>query len=156
MRFLLDGSAGDEFAQTVKIKVNSPPDCTKAVPSEKEIWPANHKFVEIEIARVTDPDGDPVTIEITKITQDEPVDTEGDGQFSPDGKGVGTSTAEVRAERSGTKKVPGDGRVYLISFEASDGQGGSCTGEVAVGVPHDRRGEPAVDSRPPSVDSTEE
>lgn len=30
-----------------------------------------------------------------------------------------------------------DGRVYHVSFSASDGQGGSCTGAATIGVPHD-------------------
>ena len=49
----------------------------------------------------------------------------------PDGRGVGTGTAELRAERSGS----GDGRVYTIGFTADDGSGGTCTGSVTVAVP---------------------
>lgn len=124
---------------------NVPPDCSDAAPSVTTIWPPNNKFVPIQVLGVTDPDGDPVSIVIDSIWQDEPVDTFGDGRFVPDGQGVGTATAEVRAERSGTAKVPGDGRVYHIGFTASDGQGGTCSGEVLVGVPHDLRGEPPVD-----------
>ena len=49
----------------------------------------------------------------------------------------------VRAERSGT----GDGRVYRIAFDGSDGAGGTCSGTVTVGVPHDqRKGSTPVDS----------
>lgn len=33
----------------------------------------------------------------------------------------------------------GNGRVYQISFSADDGQGGSCTGAVTVGVPHSQK-----------------
>jgi hypothetical protein len=51
----------------------------------------------------------------------------------------------VRAERSGTKKVSNNGRVYEIFFEASDVGGKSCTGSVKVGVPHDQGKGPAVD-----------
>lgn len=40
----------------------------------------------------------------------------------------------MRSERSGK----GNGRVYQINFTAEDGQGGSCTGIVQVGVPHDK------------------
>jgi hypothetical protein len=60
----------------------------------------------------------------------------GPGKNHPDGKGVGTSTAEVRAERDGK----GDGRVYHIGFTADDGNGGTCSGVVLVGVPHDKGG----------------
>ncbi|SRR6266852_8468160 len=55
-----------------------------------------------------------------------------------DGFGVGTSQAAVRAERIGTPQAPGDGRVYHIRYRASDSVGGTCSGEVTVGVPHDQ------------------
>ena len=100
---------------------------------------------------VTDPDGDPVTITILGITSDEATATDlgaGGAKHAPDADGIGTDTASVRAERSGTKKVPGDGRVYVISFTASDGRGGECEGSVIVKVPHDQSDKtcPAVDS----------
>lgn len=124
---------------------NEPPDCSTAVPSIATIWPPNHKFVSIDVLGVTDADDDPVSIVIESIWQDEPVDSYGDGSFAPDGQGIGSETAELRAERAGTKKIPGDGRVYHIYFTADDGQGGSCMGEVLVGVPHDQRSTPPLD-----------
>ena len=128
---------------------NQPPDCSVAAPSVDLIWPPNHKFVPIDIVGVTDPDGDPISITIDSIYQDEPVDTYGDGRFTPDGQGVGTSTAEVRAERSGTKAVPGNGRVYHIGFTADDSYGGMCSGTVSVGVPHDQgQGATPIDEGP--------
>jgi len=120
---------------------NDDPDCSGAFPSVSTLWPPNHKMKSITIANVTDPDGDNVTITIDNIFQDEPTNGLGDGDQSPDGAGIGTSTAEVRAERSGI----GDGRVYHISFTADDGNGGTCTGEVLVSVPHDQGGAAAVD-----------
>lgn len=120
---------------------NDEPDCSAAAPSVATLWPPNHKMQSVTIEGVTDPDGDEVTVTITSIFQDEPTNGLGDGDQSPDGAGVGTSTAEVRSERSGT----GDGRVYHIMFTADDGAGGSCTGEVLVTVPHDKSGAAAVD-----------
>ena len=73
------------------------------------------------------------------------MDALGDGRFAPDGAGVGTTTAYVRAERSGTKKMGGNGRVYQIGFIADDGNGGACSGEVLVGVPHDQNTAPIDD-----------
>jgi hypothetical protein len=110
-----------------------PPDCSGAVASVSKVWPPNHKWVDIQILGVVDPDGDPVTITITGITQDEPVTSQGSGNTVPDGDGIGTSVARVRAERSGL----GNGRVYKISFDADDGKGGVCSGSVNVCVPHD-------------------
>ena len=141
-------------SDTATFTPNRPPECSMATPSQGTIWPPNNKFVPITVLGVTDPDGDAVTISIDKIFQDEPLDTFGDGNFTPDGKGVGTATAEVRAERSGTKKVPGNGRFYHIYFTATDLYGLSCSGEVKAAVPHDQNktpidGGPLYDSTTP-------
>ncbi|MEW6574608.1 MAG: VWA domain-containing protein [Bacillota bacterium] len=113
---------------------NSPPDCSGAVASLSQLWPPNHKMEAIQILNVTDPDGDLVTITITGITQDEPVSGLGSGDTAPDGSGIGTDMAWVRAERDGGS----NGSVYRISFIASDGRGGESSASVLVGVPHDQ------------------
>ena len=115
---------------------NQPPNCNGATPSISTIWPPNHKMINVTIQGVTDPDGDPVTINIDQIKQNEPTDGTGDGHTCPDGAGIGTSTAQVRAERS----AQGNGRVYTIYFTASDGNGGSCQGSVTVCVPKSGNG----------------
>ncbi|MGQ0792131.1 MAG: hypothetical protein ACT4NJ_07935 [Nitrosopumilaceae archaeon] len=114
---------------------NQDPDCSGAIPNQASLFPPNHKMSDITISGVTDADGDTVTLTIDGITQDEPTNGLGDGDTSPDGNGLGTDTAQIRAERSGT----GDGRVYEISFTADDGNGGMCTGSVSVDVPHDKK-----------------
>ncbi len=132
-----DGAAGaDQGSAYVFVAVNQSPDCSGASPSISKIWPPNHQFVNVTIQGVTDPDGDPVTITIDQIKQDEPTDGTGDGHTCPDGQGIGTSTAQIRAERSGQ----GNGRVYTIFFTASDGNGGSCQGSVTVCVPRSNNG----------------
>lgn len=133
---------------------NRPPDCSGAGASLSQLWPPNHQFVDVSIAGVTDPDGDPVAITITGIHQDEPVNSVGDGNTCPDGSGVGSSVAHVRAERTGVPRAPGDGRVYHIAFTASDGRGGTCTGAVTTCVPHDQRPRDACVDEGPQFDST--
>jgi hypothetical protein len=128
-----DGIIDGPILFDLTLVANLDPVCTDAYPSVSAIWPPNHKFVSVEILGVTDPDGDPTTITIDSIFQDEPVDELGDGNTVPDGQGVGTPIAEVRSERSGT----GNGRAYHIGFTATDEFGGACSGEVVVGVPHD-------------------
>jgi hypothetical protein len=128
---------------------NSAPECDAAAASVASLWPPNHDFAPIGIVGVTDPDGDEVSIAVTGITQDEAVDAPGSGNTAPDGRGVGSATAEVRAERAGG----GNGRVYAISFTAEDGNGGSCSGAVSVGVPKSQGSGAAVDSGQ-SFDST--
>jgi TolB-like protein len=119
------------------------PDTSQAQPSVTTLWPPDHKMHSASILGVTDPDGDPITIRIDRIRQDEPTDRVGDGDTCPDAQGVGTATAKLRAERSGA----GNGRVYRIFFTATDGRGGSTPGVVKVSVSHDQ-GHSAVDDGP--------
>ncbi|HZC49228.1 MAG TPA: hypothetical protein VE244_09225, partial [Nitrososphaeraceae archaeon] len=88
---------------------------------------------------VIDPEGDPITIRIISIFQDEPTKLN-PGDPSPDGTGIGTSIAQVRAERLGA----GDGRIYTIEFAADDGKGEMCNGQIEVSVPISQ-GQPAYD-----------
>jgi hypothetical protein len=111
--------------------------CSAARPSANLLWPPNHAFVPIQIAGVQDPDGDPLTLNVTSIQQSEPVDTTGDGRTEIDGAGVGTANPSVRAERSG-KGLAKSGRLYFINFTATDTKQGACSGTVVVGVPHDQ------------------
>ncbi len=119
--------------------VNDPPSCELAVADPGSLWPPTHKMIPVAVAGVVDPDGGttPVTVQITGVTQDEPVDGLGDGDSSPDAV-VQASAPEgsvlVRAERAGS----GNGRVYLVGFIASDGLD-SCQGSVAVAVPQSRQ-----------------
>ncbi|WNG21056.1 hypothetical protein [Cystobacter fuscus] len=122
---------------------NQPPVCTQAVPTLTSLWPPNHQLVDVGILGIVDADGDAVSVSISGITQDEPVIGQGSGNTTPDGEGLGTSVARLRAERSGN----GNGRVYTVQFTASDGKGGSCTGSVQVAVPHSQ-GKAAVDDGP--------
>ena len=116
-------------------------DCTTAFTVPDLIFPPNHRFVPVSVSGVTAPDGVSVTITITGITQDEPLNGDKDGNTCPDADGVGTDTALVRAERGGL----GDGRVYHISFRADDNQGDECEGSVTVCVPNMRAPDGCVD-----------
>lgn len=122
------------------LPVNHSPDCSGARAAVARLWPPDHHFVPIEIVGITDPDGDPITITVTDITQDEPVDAQADGGTYPDGL-IANGGALVRAERS----ARGNGRVYVISFTATDDQGASCDGSVTVCVPHDQHQAACID-----------
>ena len=111
---------------------NSAPDCSGAVAAEPSLWPPDKKMAPVGITGVTDPEGDPVTITVIGITQDEPV-TENGNPVHPercaDGEIV-DGIAHVRAQFDGG----GNGRVYRVAFVGSDGGGGHCQGSVAVCV----------------------
>lgn len=126
----LDGWYVDDV-NVYSCEPNVAPDCSGAVASSPTLWPANHKYKSIDVLGVTESEGDAFTITIDSIYQDEAVNANGSGNTAPDGEGVGTSTAQVRAERVNN----GNGRVYTIGFTAEDAYGGTCSGVVEVGVP---------------------
>ena len=46
------------------------------------LWPATHELQLVTLSGATDPDGDPVTLTATGVTQDEPVNGIADGRCS--------------------------------------------------------------------------
>ncbi|MBI5931911.1 MAG: glycoside hydrolase family 16 protein [Chloroflexi bacterium] len=139
---------GDEILYVDYVRLsqqpaNVPPDCSNAAPSRNSLWPPNHQLVNIDILGITDTDNDPFIITINSIFQDEPTNGNGDGDTAPDGFGLGSSAASVRAERAGN----GNGRVYHIGYTATDPAGASCSGEVFVRVNHNKKSE-AIDDGP--------
>lgn len=132
----LDVEVSADLSDATCTPPNDPPACEGAVAEPGQLWPPNHKWNDIAIGGITDPNGDEVAVVIDSIFQDEPTDARGngDGNTCPDGRGIGGSVAEVRAERAGGA----DGRVYHIGFTATDSNGATCQGTVPVCVPHDQ------------------
>jgi hypothetical protein len=121
---------------------NSPPDCSGATLLAKPNWPPNHKMANMLINGVTDPDGDPVSILITSVYQDETAFGPGN-PHCPDAV-ISGNTVLLRRERFGT----GNGRVYAVTFTATD-LGASCTGTLSsFCVPHDQGNTTCVDDGP--------
>jgi predicted extracellular nuclease len=137
--------ASDHDPLLVGLDLNATPDCSAAAPSRATLWPPRHRFVSVSIGGVADDDD--VSIAITSVFQDEPVDAPGgaDGSTSPDAVIGFGGTVDLRAERDET----GNGRVYHVSFVATDPLGQACTGTVAVGVARSQgKTGPAVDDGP--------
>lgn len=114
---------------------NAAPDCSGVAPSTRRLWPPNHKFKLVTLHGATDADNDPLTLEITAVTQDEPV--AGHGRYrGPDARRKERANGvELRVERDGN----GNGRAYRLEFTVSDGHGGECSGTALAGVPHDKK-----------------
>ncbi|MGB8507963.1 MAG: hypothetical protein WCD76_06150 [Pyrinomonadaceae bacterium] len=113
---------------------NTAPNCAAARASVAVLPNKHERMIPVSIQGVNDPNGDPVTIRIDRIMQDEPTNTNfKKREHCPDAQIVGTTTALLRAERD----KHGDGRVYTIFFTASDGKGGVCQGTVKVSVPRE-------------------
>jgi len=128
------------MASTRVTVVHQNPVCTAAQPSQPVLWTPNHKLIGVQILGVTDQDNLSTTIAVTSVTQDEPLNGLGDGDTSPDAVIQGQGVL-LRAERAGG----GNGRVYQVTFTATDSKGGTCNGTMTVSVPLDKQGT-AVDN----------
>lgn len=131
------------------VRTNAAPSCDAAVPDVTEIWPPNGRFVPVTITGVTDPDGDAVSIVVTEVRQDEQPEFVQPGNRCGDARGIGTSEVSLAANREGS----GDGRVYHLFMQASDGRGGSCQKTLTVCVPHDQ-GQNSCGDQGPLFDSS--
>jgi hypothetical protein len=103
------------------------------------LWSADHKLVTIAATVASSDLCDPSpTFVLTSIASDEEDDGLGDGDTSADVQGAALGTADtsfqLRAERSGA----GDGRVYTVSYTASDASGNTSGATATVEVPHSR------------------
>ncbi len=139
--------ASDHDPLLVGLDLDAAPTCSDAVVAPATLWPPRHKFVSVTVGGVTDAEGDAISVDVTSVFQDEPVDAPGDadGSTAPDAAGLGSATVDLRAERDDR----GNGRVYHVAFRATDANGQTCAGTVLVSVPRSQgRNGAAVDDGP--------
>jgi hypothetical protein len=134
----------DQCNQTIEVVDTTPPEISVSV-SPDELWPPNHKMVVISPAITAADNCDPSPlIELQSITTNEGDetntyepnydDTQGDGHTVDDIQVDGNGTISLRAERSGN----GNGRIYTITYAATDACGNSSLASATVEVPHNK------------------
>jgi hypothetical protein len=112
------------------------------------IWPPNKKYTTINVADLVAGASDGcdgsvslASVVIAKVTSDEGVAADNDIIIA-----AGCKSVQLRADSDGK----GDGRIYTITFRATDAAGNSSTLARKVSVPHDQgangNGAPAIDS----------
>src|SRR5262249_4628087 len=113
-----------------------PPNLSVSV-SPGQLFPSNHKLVPITVTVVaTDTcDASPV-VRLVSIRSNEPDNGLGDGDQPQDIQGPASGTDHrqfpLRSERGGT----GPGRVYTITYSATDASGNTTVRQATVTVPH--------------------
>src|SRR5919106_4743582 len=98
------------------------------------LWPPNHKYVTVQAATLVSDDRDPSpTVELVSVTSNEPDNAPGDedGNTTEDIVIVDDDTFHLRAERS----EDGSGRIYTITYLATDACGNAATASASVLVP---------------------
>lgn len=119
---------------TVTVVDTTPPEITASA-TPNILWPPNHKYVEVKINVTVYDKCDPSpTLKFVSITSNEPDNDVGDGNTVNDIVIMNDFTFNLRAERSGT----GSGRIYTVTYEATDASGNYVTATVTIEVPHNQ------------------
>jgi hypothetical protein len=111
----------DEIAPTLEVSVT--PDT---------LWPPDHTYVEVKATVVAADNFDPnPSVTLVSVTSNEPDNGDDDGDTVDDIVIVDDFTFNLRAERSGI----GTGRVYTITYQATDACGNVTEQSATVSVP---------------------
>jgi predicted extracellular nuclease len=111
----------------------TPPTLTVGV-SPDRLWPPNHKYVTVQATvAASDNSGTAPTVQLVSVTSSEPDDAPGgaDGATTQDVVIVDDDTFRLRAERDET----GSGRVYTVTYRATDACGNATVATAEVTVP---------------------
>lgn len=117
--------------------------CTDATPPSLSVdatpavlWPPNHAYQTVTATVLVADNADPhPTLVLVSVLSNEPDAGLGGGDTPNDIVIVDKFTFNLRAERSGS----GAGRVYTITYQATDACGNSTTAPATVAVPHSQR-----------------
>ncbi len=111
------------------------PPIVTVISDRSSIWPPNHKMVKIglHVTAKDNIDASPL-IELVGVAISEPEDGQGSGNTAQDVQITAKGEVYVRAERSGR----GNGRIYTITYRATDTNGNVGYGNVKVKVPKSR------------------
>lgn len=124
--------SSDHDAVIVGLNLDGTPPTVNVNPTT--LWPPDHKYTTVKLTVTDNFDPNPA-LQILSVTSNEPDNGLGDGDTPNDIVIVNNTTLQLRAERSGT----GTGRIYTITYKASDAYGNSITKSVTVTVPRDMR-----------------
>ncbi len=127
-----DQAGNVEQIQTIEFKIDKTAPSLPVQLDKTSLWPANHKMVTINTSlNSSDATSGVASVVLTSITSNEPDSGQGDIQANI---GAAATTFSLRAERSGN----GMGRIYTITYTATDKAGNKTVTSVTVTVPHDQ------------------
>jgi hypothetical protein len=134
--FTATDNSGNTRSKTVTVTVvDTTPPVISVTMMPDTLWPPNHKMVDIEATvSASDICDAAPDIKLTGITSDEPDNGLGDGDKPDDIQAAINTfvlTFKLRSERSGEY----DGRVYTITYTATDDSGNSASASDTVVVP---------------------
>jgi hypothetical protein len=137
--FLLDNypkNPDGTFVTSVEIQftpVDVTPPTLSFTLSPATLWPPNDKLVSVTAAITVKDDYDPEPeIKLESITASEPL---ADGDIQDAQLGTDDRSFSLAAKRAGTNMA---GRIYTVTYSATDASGNKATASATVTVPHDQ------------------
>ncbi|WP_248923999.1 OmpL47-type beta-barrel domain-containing protein [Paenibacillus hamazuiensis] len=130
-----DAAGNTEARHSVRVSIDKTAPVLQISLDKTELWPPNHQLVPIA-ATVSASDllSQVQSIVLTSIVSNEPDDGLGDGATAGDIQGADYGTYDtafaLRAERSGK----GGGRIYTVTYTATDKAGNTASASAAVTV----------------------
>jgi hypothetical protein len=126
-----DSGNSSSLNRAVRVADTIPPSLSVTL-SPNTLHPPNHKLVQI-LPTITVRDAcDPSpVVSLVRITSNEPANGSGDGNTSSDIVVDAQGNIFLRAERAGN----GNGRVYTLTFEATDAAHNTRSFSTTVTVP---------------------
>jgi hypothetical protein len=129
----MGGNTGTDTVVVTAVDT-TPPEISVTV-TPNILWPPNHKYADVEVTVTASDNIDPSpAVTFVSMASNEPENGKGDGNTSNDIMKTGDFAFKLRAERSGT----GSGRVYTITYKATDASGNYALGSVTIEVPHNK------------------
>ncbi len=131
-----DGQYNATDTVIITVVDTTPPEITIVV-TPNDLWPPNHKYVEVTtVVTAQDLWSPSPDITFISITSNEPDNAKGigDGNTVDDIVIVDDFTFKLRAERAGN----GSGRIYTITYQATDSSGNTAEAYATVTVKHNR------------------
>ena len=129
-----DGQLNATDKVNIIVGDTTPPQINATV-TPNSLWPPNHEYVEVKATVTANDICDPTPkITLVSVTSNEPDNGIGDGNTLKDFVIVNDFTFDIREERSGT----GSGRIYTITYKATDASGNYAITSVTVTVAHNQ------------------
>jgi hypothetical protein len=129
-----DGQFNATDTVNIVVEDTTPPQLSVVV-SPSILWSPNHQSVEVKVnANASDLVDPSPKITLVSVKSNEPDNGVGDGNTTGDIVIINDFTFNLNAERSGT----GSGRIYTITYRATDAAGNTATASATVTVPHNQ------------------
>jgi hypothetical protein len=127
-----DGAGNVEGAKSVTVQIDKHAPILKVIPNVTSLWPANNKLVDIYIEFEVDGGVSGVgSIALVSITSNE-------NHAESDIQGADYGTADTSFKLRATRSGKGQGRIYTITYRATDLAGNTTEHSITIEVPHDQ------------------